>query len=112
MTSSASTNQNRIGFSIPGTAVRSFRHQTTVISAGAFACFANAEWRDPFFYLCLCIFLVLTPSLHAQGCAQCLDSTRATPPSVQAAYRHAILLLGATGATLFIAGTLLLRRNR
>lgn len=47
-----------------------------------------------------------------QGCAQCLDSTRATPPSVQAAYRHAILLLGSVGATLFITGTLLLRRHR
>lgn len=49
---------------------------------------------------------------HAQGCAQCLDSTRATPPAVQAAYRHAIILLGSAGATLFIAGTLLLRRQR
>jgi hypothetical protein len=47
-----------------------------------------------------------------QGCSQCLDSTRATPPSVQAAYRHAILLLGGTGAALFIAGTLFLRRQR
>ena len=47
-----------------------------------------------------------------QGCTQCLDSTRATPPRVQAAYRHAILLLGGAGLTLFIAGTLLLRNNR
>jgi hypothetical protein len=47
-----------------------------------------------------------------QGCTQCLDSTRATPPSVQAAYRHAIILLGSAGATLFITGTLLLRRQR
>ncbi len=47
-----------------------------------------------------------------QGCAQCLDTTRATPPAVQAAYRHAILLLATAAATLFIAGTLLLRRKR
>jgi hypothetical protein len=47
-----------------------------------------------------------------QGCAQCLDSTRATPPTVQAAYRHAIILLASAGATLFITGTLLLRRQR
>lgn len=47
-----------------------------------------------------------------QGCTQCLDSTRATPPAVQAAYRHAILLLASAGATLFVAGTLLLRRQR
>ncbi len=47
-----------------------------------------------------------------QGCAQCLDNTRATPPAVQAAYRHAILLLAGFAATLFVAGTFLLRRNR
>ncbi len=47
-----------------------------------------------------------------QGCAQCLDTTRATPPAVQAAYRHAILLLATAAAALFTAGTLLLRRNR
>jgi len=47
-----------------------------------------------------------------QGCAQCLDSTRATPPAVQAAYRHAIILLGGFGAAFFLAGTLLLRRLR
>jgi hypothetical protein len=46
-----------------------------------------------------------------QGCAQCLDSTRATPPAVQAAYRHAIFLLGGFAATIFTAGTLLLRRR-
>jgi hypothetical protein len=47
-----------------------------------------------------------------QGCAQCLDNTRATPPAVQAAYRHAIYLLGGFGAAVFAAGTLLLRRER
>jgi hypothetical protein len=64
----------------------------------------------------LCILLAVatlfTQAAHAQGCTQCLDSTRATPPAVQAAYRHAIYLLGGAGATLFIAGTLLIRRNR
>ena len=47
----------------------------------------------------------------AQGCAQCLDSTSATPPAVQAGYRHAIYLLGGVGAALFLGGALLLRRN-
>jgi predicted metal-binding membrane protein len=47
----------------------------------------------------------------AQGCTQCLDSTRATPPAVQAAYRHAILLLVAAASTLFIIGLVLFRRN-
>ena len=55
--------------------------------------------------------IVLTPQAHAQGCTQCLDSTRATPPQVQAAYRHAILLLGGTAASLFLAGALLLRKT-
>jgi len=58
------------------------------------------------------ILLCLTPHAHAQGCTQCLDSTHATPPAVQAAYRHAIFLLGGTAAALFIAGTLVLRRER
>ena len=59
------------------------------------------------------LLLLLTPKpAQAQGCAQCLDSTRATPPKVQAAYRHAILLLGGTGVTLFVAGALFLRNHR
>ena len=48
---------------------------------------------------------------HAQGCAQCLDSTRTTPPAVQAAYRHAILLLASAASALFLAGLILLRRD-
>ena len=64
-------------------------------------------------YPAIAVLLLLTASTsHAQGCAQCLDSTRATPPQVQAAYRHAIYLLGGTAGSLFIAGTLLLRRSR
>ncbi len=59
------------------------------------------------------IFILFTPALplRAQGCTQCLDSTRATPPQVQSAYRHAIYLLGGTALTLFVAG-ILLTRNR
>jgi hypothetical protein len=63
-------------------------------------------WLGGFFAMCMAV------QAFGQGCTQCLDSTRATPPSVQAAYRHAIILLGGAGATLFIAGTLLLRRQR
>lgn len=48
----------------------------------------------------------------AQGCSQCLDQTRATPPSVQAGYRHAIELMAGVGAGLFMAGAWLLRRER
>jgi len=58
------------------------------------------------------LFISLAPTLsHAQGCAQCLDTTRATPPAVRAAYRHAILLLIAAASTLFIAGVILIRRE-
>jgi hypothetical protein len=63
--------------------------------------------------LTLAILFTL-PNSHAtaQGCAQCLDSTRATPPQVQAGYRHAIYLLGGAGATFFLAGLALFRRER
>ena len=64
----------------------------------------------------LAAVVLLLPAMPSdslgQGCAQCLDSIRATPPQVQAAYRHAIFLLGGAAGTLFIAGTLLLRRSR
>lgn len=56
--------------------------------------------------------LELTLTVLAQGCAQCLDSTRATPPAVQAAYRHAIYLLSGAAAFFFVGGALLLRRER
>lgn len=58
------------------------------------------------------MLICFTMQALGQGCAQCLDSTRATPPAVQAAYRHAIILLGGFGATLFTAGVLILRRTR
>ena len=64
------------------------------------------------FLFALCV-LILSPHVgFAQGCAQCLDSTRATPPAVQAAYRHAILLMAGVASSLFVGGTLLLRRMR
>jgi len=69
--------------------------------------------KDPCILLAVVTVLIFTTqAAHAQGCTQCLDSTRATPPAVQAAYRHAIYLLGGTAAALFIAGTLLIRRER
>jgi hypothetical protein len=64
-------------------------------------------------WLFLAGFLVLLTAAQGfgQGRTQCLDSTRATPPAVQASYRHAILLLGGAGAAFFIAGLLLFRRE-
>lgn len=57
------------------------------------------------------LIVFATIPAHAQGCAQCLDSTRATPPAVQASYRHAIYLLGGAASAFFIAGLILLRRE-
>ena len=57
------------------------------------------------------LFLFTAAQAFGQGCAQCLDSTRATPPAVQAAYRHAILLLVGAASAIFIAGLILLRRE-
>jgi hypothetical protein len=58
------------------------------------------------------IVLISATHARAQGCAQCLDATQATPPAVQAAYRHAIYLLAGVAATLFIAAAFVLRRLR
>jgi hypothetical protein len=55
---------------------------------------------------------VAVETAFGQGCAQCLDNTQATPLAVQAAYRHAIILLGGFAAAIFLAGTLLMRRPR
>ncbi|MFC6644471.1 copper resistance protein CopC [Granulicella cerasi] len=65
-------------------------------------------------YLWIVGFVLLMHAAQSwgQGCALCLDSTRATPPVVQAAYRHAIFLMAGAGATIFIAGILLFRRER
>jgi hypothetical protein len=62
-------------------------------------------------FLTTLVILLTAAQSYAQGCTQCLDSTRATPPAVQAAYRHAIFLLGGAAAAIFIAGAILLRRD-
>ena len=62
--------------------------------------------------LFLCLLILAPQHAWGQGCAQCLDSTRATPPAVQAAYRHAILLMAGVASSLFVGGTLLLRKMR
>ncbi|MDQ2835094.1 MAG: copper resistance protein CopC [Acidobacteriota bacterium] len=55
---------------------------------------------------------MLSTSLHAQGCTQCLDNTAATPPGVQAGYRHAIILMTLAASSLFIGTVVLLKRFR
>ncbi len=76
--------------------------------------FCLVRFRFLFGWILTCLFLLAAaaPPAHAQGCAQCLDSTRATPPQVQAAYRHAILLLGGVGSTLFLTTLFLVRKYR
>jgi hypothetical protein len=56
--------------------------------------------------------LAIAPSLHAQGCTQCLDNTAATPPATQRAYRHAIILLTLTAGGLFVTTLYLFKRHR
>jgi len=65
-------------------------------------------WR----IILLATVLAVAPSTHAQGCAQCLDNTAATPPKTQAAYRHAIILLTLTAGGLFVTTLVLFKRHR
>jgi hypothetical protein len=48
---------------------------------------------------------------QAQGCAQCRDTTAATTPATQRAYRRAILLMTGAGAALFLTTLALFKRN-
>ncbi len=54
---------------------------------------------------------VYTPSIHAQGCAQCRDSTGATPVATQRAYGHAIELMTGAAAILFVATVVMMKRQ-
>lgn len=69
---------------------------------GTSACFRTV--------LALSFVFFMAASAHAQGCAQCRDTLQSTPPSVQAAYRHAIELLGFSGLAIFAGGVYVLRR--
>lgn len=65
-------------------------------------------WRT----ILLATVLAVAPAVHAQGCAQCLDTTAATSPKTQAAYRHAIIFLTVTAAGLFVSTLALFKRHR
>ncbi|HEX4577363.1 MAG TPA: copper resistance protein CopC [Edaphobacter sp.] len=62
--------------------------------------------------LALLLGAIFSPPLYAQGCAQCLDNTAATPPKTQAAYRRAIILLTLTAGGLFATTLALFKRHR
>ncbi len=62
--------------------------------------------------LLLALALLAPCAAHAQGCTQCKDSTAATPPATQSAYRQAILFLAGAAGTVFIATLVILKRHR
>ena len=55
-------------------------------------------------------FLVPRPT-HAQGCTQCLDTTAATPPATQRAYRHAIVIMIIAAGSVFATTLILFKRQ-
>ncbi len=67
--------------------------------------------RAPRLLLLAAVFLAAAGPLRAQGCAQCRDNLRATPPATQHAYQQAIILLGGTALTLCTVAVLVMRRN-
>ena len=71
----------------------------------------NARRRQLLLTIAGLLIIFTAVQAFGQGCTQCLDSTRATPSAVQAAYRHAILLLVGAASTLFVIGLILIRRN-
>ncbi len=56
--------------------------------------------------------ILLAPAVHAQGCSQCQDNLRSTPPQTQRVYRHAIALMAFAGAGIFVTSFLVMRRFR
>ena len=65
-----------------------------------------------FLVLILNALILNSAPAHAQGCTQCLDNTAATPPKMQAAYRHAILFMTTAAGSIFLGTLILLKRNR
>ena len=64
----------------------------------------------------IALILFLAPAFTlpagAQGCSQCHDAVGQTPVQTQTAYRRAISLMVAAGATVFAAGVVTLKRFR
>ena len=62
--------------------------------------------------LFLLLLLLVSASVHAQGCSQCRDNAAATPLATQHAYREAILLLMGAGLGVVAAAVAIGRRFR
>jgi hypothetical protein len=58
------------------------------------------------------VLLLGATAAYGQGCAQCRDSTAATPPATQRAYRRAIGLMTLAGSGVFLGTVWMLRRQR
>jgi hypothetical protein len=61
--------------------------------------------------LLLAALTFLPSPTQAQGCTQCRDTTAATSPATQLAYRHAIILMSTTAAVFFLATLVIMKRN-
>jgi len=68
--------------------------------------------RLPSIRLGILLLALIPATAHSQGCPQCKDSTAATPPATQSAYREAILFLAGAAATVFLATLVILKRHR
>ena len=60
----------------------------------------------------LTVLTLIPATAHPQGCTQCKDSTAATSPATQSAYREAILFLAAAAGTVFLSTLVILKRHR
>ena len=56
--------------------------------------------------------LLIGTAAYGQGCSQFRDSTAATPPVTQRAYRRAISLMMVGGGGVFLGTVWMLRRQR
>ena len=56
--------------------------------------------------------LVWGSAAYGQGCSQCRDSTAATPPATQRAYRRAIVMMTLAGSGVFLGTVWMVRRQR
>lgn len=69
-------------------------------------------WVSPRHLILIATLILIPAPAHPQGCPQCKDSTAATPPATQSAYREAILFLTTAAGTIFLTTLILLKRQR
>ncbi len=72
---------------------------------------SSSPTAGPLLWLTLAVFLWCGAPLHAQGCAQCRDNLRSTPPATQHAYRQAIGLLVVVSLAVCSAAAIAMRHR-